>query len=195
MNVALRQVWTQDAFFAWAERQERRYEFDGFQPVGMTGGSANHNAITINVLTALRVRLRGQQPCRPFGLDAGVQTVGKAVRYPDALVTCSEFKGTDRLIPGVVVVFEVISSSSGQMDRIVKLREYGAVASIMRYVTVESAAMGLVVYSRLSGELPWSATALTKGDVLAMPEIGVEMAVEELYDGADLPPEPPDDGR
>jgi len=26
-------------FLAWEERQERRYEFDGFQPLTMTGGT------------------------------------------------------------------------------------------------------------------------------------------------------------
>ena len=102
---------------------------------------------------------------------------------------------TDRLIPGAVIVFEVISPSSGQVDRIITLKEYGAVPSISRYEVVESMTMGLLVYSRQSGELPWTATALTKGDVLAMPEIGVELPVEELYDRVDLPPEPPDEGR
>ena len=34
---------TRDQFFNWAEAQEERYEFDGFQPVAMTGGSLNHS--------------------------------------------------------------------------------------------------------------------------------------------------------
>lgn len=33
------------AFLEWEERQELRYEFDGFQPVAMTGGTAEHSAI------------------------------------------------------------------------------------------------------------------------------------------------------
>ena len=179
MNVALRQVWTQETFFAWAEKQERRYEFDGSQPVAMTGGNAVHSCLQRNILVALSVRLRGRQ-CQALGPDAGIETVSEAVRYPDALVTCTVFKGTDRLIPGAVVVFEVIGPSSGQMDRIIKLKEYGAVSSILRYVIAESTTPGLVVYSRHSGELPWTAMALVKGDVLSMPEIGVELPVEEL---------------
>ena len=39
MNVALRKPMTLEAFLAWEERQELRYEFDGFQPVAMTGGT------------------------------------------------------------------------------------------------------------------------------------------------------------
>jgi hypothetical protein len=45
MDVALQQPWTVEKFFAWAERQEGRYEFDGEQPVAMTGGSNRHAII------------------------------------------------------------------------------------------------------------------------------------------------------
>ena len=39
MNVSLRKPMTIDQFLAWEERQELRYEFDGLQPVAMTGGT------------------------------------------------------------------------------------------------------------------------------------------------------------
>jgi hypothetical protein len=45
MNVPLRRPWTQEQFFSWAEAQDIRYEFDGFQPVAKTGGNAGHSAI------------------------------------------------------------------------------------------------------------------------------------------------------
>lgn len=133
MSGAICKPWTQAEFFAWDGHNHGRYEFDGFQPVAMNGGTINHNLITQNVYSALRVRLRGGR-CRPMGRDVGVATAGDAVRYPDALVTCSDFVGTKLMAPGVVVVFEVLSPSSGRTDRIVKLREYAAVASIRRYV-------------------------------------------------------------
>jgi Uma2 family endonuclease len=186
MNVAIRKAWTQDAFFAWAERQEGRYEFDGFQPVAMTDGNAIHSGLHRNILVSLSNRLRGRA-CQALGPDAGLATMGRVVRYPDVLVTCSPFKGTDRLIPSVVVVFEVISPNSGELDRIVKLREYGTVASILRYVIVESTIMGLTVFSRTASTLAWTAEPVTKGETLSLPEIGVELPMDEIYDGVDLP--------
>jgi Uma2 family endonuclease len=112
----------------------------------MTGGSAGHSAIAINVQTALRTRLRGSG-CRPLGPDAGLETVDSAVRYPDALVTCSKFDLQDRKIPGVVV-FEVLSASTSRTDRLTKVREYAAVPSIRRYVVVESTSVGITVLER-----------------------------------------------
>ena len=175
---------TRDQFFDWAEAQDGRYEFDGFGPVAMTGGTANHNQIALNIHMALRLRLRGSG-CRPLGPDVGVATIGDTVRYPDGLVTCSPFQGTDRLIPGVVIVFEVISPSSGRVDRIVKVREYAAVPSIRRYIIVESAGAGLTVLTRAEAGQDWTLTTLTQEEILPLPEIGVEVPVAEIYEDVD----------
>ncbi len=187
MNGALRKrLMTREAFLDWAQAQEGRYEFDGFQPVAMTGGTANHSRMIGNLLFALKSRLRGTG-CEPLGPDAGVATNGDAVRYPDALVTCTKFAGKDRLIPGVVVVFEVLSPSSGRIDRIDKLREYRGVASIRRYVILEHSGAALTVFARPDGDADWTARPLTAEDVLPMPEIGIEVPVAEFYEGIDLP--------
>jgi len=119
MNVALQRPWTIEQFLNWAGAQDGRYEFDGVQPVAMTGGNARHNRVTTNIHAALRYRLRGT-PCAYYGPALGVQTIGSTVRYPDALVTCTKFPDTDRLAPDVRVVFEVLSPSSGRTDRIEK---------------------------------------------------------------------------
>jgi Uma2 family endonuclease len=186
---------TREEFLDWAAAQDLRYEFDGFQPVAMTGGTRNHSQIAQNISFALRIRLRGTG-CGPLGPDAGVATIGDAVRYPDALVTCTKGPGTDRVVPGVVAVFEVLSPTSGRTDRIEKLREYQAVPSIRRYVILEHTSVGLVVHSRLRGDDPWIATPLTDGDILHMPEIGIEIPVAEFYEGTDLlvPPDSADEG-
>jgi len=186
MSLTLRvPVMTRDQFFDWAEAQGARHEFDGFQPVAMTGGNLNHNQIALNIHAALRTRLKGG-PCRPFGMDAGVATIGDIVRYPDGVVTCVTSSGTDRLVPDPVIVFEVISPTSGHMDRIVKLAEYAAVASIRRYVIAESASMGLTVHERQAAGQRWTVAPAASGDRLLLPEIGLEIPVDELYDGVDL---------
>lgn len=180
---------SRQAFLDWAESQEERYEFDGFQPVAMTGGTINHSQMIGNLNMALRTRLRGG-PCRAIGPDVGVATVGEAVRYPDALVTCSKLDGAARLVSGVIVVFEVLSPSSGRTDRIDKLREYRAVASIRRYVILEYTSAAMTVFAR-EDDGDWIARALTSDDLMDLPEIGISIPVAELYENVDLPG-PPD---
>jgi len=189
MNVPFLKPWTQEQFFAWDGHQDGRHEFDGFRPVAMTGGTVNHAIITQNVAAALRGRLRGSG-CGAFGPDVGIETIGSAVRYPDALVTCAKVDGTALTVPGAVVVFEVLSPTSGRTDRIVKVREYAAVASVRRYVILESTSAGLQVFERATADEPWKALALTGDDTLHMPELGIEIPVAEFYEDVDFGGDP-----
>jgi Uma2 family endonuclease len=187
MSITLRTPrMSREEFFDWAQSQDIRYEFDGFQPVAMTGGTVNHSRITQNIHAALRACLRGG-PCEPLGTDAGVATTGDAVRYPDALVTCTKTPGSAHLVAGVVTVFEVLSPTSGRTDRIEKVREYRAVETIRRYVILEHTSAGLTVFERAGGNDAWTATTLIEGDVLRLPEIGIEIPVAEFYENVDLP--------
>lgn len=127
MNVAPMYPRTAEQFLAWASTRQCRYKFDGFQPVAMTGGTSCHSRITLNIHAASRARLRGT-PCLSFGLDRVVRTIGDAIHYSDALVTCAKFSGRDRLAPDIRVVFKL--SDSGRRDRIEKVREYVATSSI-----------------------------------------------------------------
>jgi Uma2 family endonuclease len=185
MNAPLRKPWTQDQFFAWASSQEGRYEFDGFQPVAMTGGAANYSVIMRNLHRALDRRLQGS-PCQYLGPDAGLATVETKVRYPDALITRSKFPGNVRTIPGVVAAFEIVSPGTSRIDRIVKVREYAAFPSIRRYVILESTTAGLTVFERQDTETSWRAITLTADDTLRIPELAIEIPLTELYADVDF---------
>ena len=187
MNVALRPPkMTREQFLDWASADGGRYEFDGARPVAMTGGSRNHNRIALALHRALFSRLQGGR-WEVLAQDAGLATVGNTVRYPDGLVAPMRAEGEARLISDALVVFEVLSPSSGQSDRIVKIRKYHAVASIRRYVILEYISMGLTVLTRENGGDDWTATTLSAGDILSMPEIGIAIPLAELYAGVDLP--------
>jgi Uma2 family endonuclease len=177
---------TRAAFLDWAGTQEIPYEFDGANHVALNGATIHHGRIRGGLHAALRARLIGGR-CELLGPQIGIATTGEAVRYPDALVTCTRTPGAARLVCDPVVVFEVLSPTSGRTDRIEKVREYHAVASILRYVILEHTSAALTVFERRGASDPWIATALTADEILAMPEIGIEIPVAELYQDVDLP--------
>ena len=179
---------TVEEFLAWERRQELRYEFDGIRAIAMTGGTVNHAAITDNVLFALRRRL--DAPCRAFTSNLKVLAGGN-VRYPDVVVTCSPVAGTADILPEPSVVFEILSPTTASVDRVTKNEEYRATASIQRYVMLEQTRVAATVFVR-SGE-NWTGTVVTGDATLAMPEIGVELPLSELYADVDLPPPDTDD--
>ena len=89
-------------------------------------------------------------------------------------------------MPDPVVIFEVISPTSGHVDRIVKVREYAAVDSIRRYVIVESASVGLTVHERQAAGQKWTVTTVMADDLLPLPELGVEIPLGEICEGVDF---------
>jgi hypothetical protein len=57
-------------------QQELKHEFDGFQPAAMTGLSAAHSRIQVNLLGLLFNALRSDR-CQPHGSDLKVQVAGR----------------------------------------------------------------------------------------------------------------------
>lgn len=168
-------------FLAWEETQELRWEFDGFAPVAMTGGTVAHDVIQANLVAALNSRLRGT-PCRAHGSSLKIEVAGR-IRYPDAFVACTPLRPRDTVRRDPVVVFEILSASTARTDRVEKMREYWDAPSIRRHLLIEQEAIGATAYVRDEGR--WSGRVLWPGDVLKLPEIGIELPLEDLYDGLD----------
>jgi Uma2 family endonuclease len=187
MNLALRKPVTLAEFLEWEERQPLRYEFDGVGPVAMTGGTRAHARIQRNLAFALTGRLRGS-PCEFLGSDLKFQVAEGHVRYPDGMVVCSPGEQKATVVYDPVVVFEVLSPSTSADDRIVKAREYQATPSVLRYVMLEQDRAGALVFIRSLDR--WTHEILIADSVLALPEIGVELPLAELYEGVDFEPTP-----
>lgn len=182
MSVALQKPMTLAEFLDWEERQELRYEFDGFQPVAMTGGTLRHEAIRVTLRALLYDRLRGHR-CRLWGPTTKIEVQGR-IRYPDAYVSCTPGSPNATIVPEPVVVFEILSAGTSRTDRIEKLREYQATPSIQRYVILEQDSVAATVFVRHGDD--WYASVLTEADVLRMAEIDIELALADIYVDAGL---------
>ena len=182
MNIAMRRPMTLEQFLAWEDRQELRYEFDGFRPIAMTGGTAVHAAIQRNVIFSLAGRLRGE-PCRPYGSKLKIAAAGR-IRYPDAFVVCTPVLNNAKVVAEPVVVFEVLSESTAREDIFAKNAEYRATPSIRRYIILEQTQAAAVVFAR-KGE-DWISEVVTDEGLLRMPEIGIDVPLSELYADIDL---------
>jgi Uma2 family endonuclease len=187
MSVALHRPITLAEFLSWEERQELRYEFDGFEPVAMTGGTIAHDRITFNLQKALDARLAGK-PCHPLGPNVKIIADGR-VRYPDAIVVCRPVSPTATVAADPVVVFEVLSEGSSETDLIDKNREYRATPSIQRYVVLQQTHKAAIIFVRR--EDGWLSEIVSGDDAsLDLPEIGIAVPLHEVYANAGLP-EPP----
>jgi Uma2 family endonuclease len=165
-----------DEFLDWERSQEERYEFDGIQPVAMTGGSRPHSRIGTRLVVALAGAVR---PCEVFGPDLKVLTTGR-VRYPDASVVCGVAPEDDSDLIEPTVVCEVVSPSTALTDRRVKAIEYAAVPSILAYLVLEQDRPEITVRRRSAA---WEAEIVTGVQAtLELREIGVRIAMSAIYD-------------
>jgi Uma2 family endonuclease len=176
MSVALRRSMSLEAFLDWEQRQELRWEFDGFEPVAMTGGAFAHAAIQANLLGILHDRLRGR-PCRAIGSDLKIEASG-SIRYPDAFVVCTPVPARSTLVTDPVVVFEILSPNTSSIDRVVKNEEYRDTPSIQRYVMLEQDRPAATVFSRAGDD--WVGHIISGDAILLMPEIGIEVPLADL---------------
>jgi len=124
-----------EAFEAWAERQDGRYELVRGRPVMMNQTSWNHSKITTNLLLAL-----GQAIDRKiFHIAAGdfaLQTGVDTVRLADIMITPSNRSAKDRRTDEAVVLIEVLSPSTTSEDFGPKQFEYLALPSLQAYILV-----------------------------------------------------------
>lgn len=169
-------------FLAWEAKQELKWEFDGFQPVAMTGVTDAHAAIQGNLITALNIRLRGRR-CYPRGPEVKVE-IGPKYRYPDAFVSCTRVAPNATIAAEPVVIFEILSESTAKTDRTTKLVEYQSLLSVQRYVLLEQDQALATVITRVGSD--WNIKVLNAVETLLMPEIDIEIAMAELYDGVEL---------
>jgi Uma2 family endonuclease len=183
MSIALQNSMTLDEFLAWEEKQQLRWEFDGSVPMAMTGGTAAHSAIQLNLYLAVGGRLRGQR-CRMYTADLKIH-VADSIRYPDGFVVCSPVSGPTLIVTDPVVVFEILSPSTAGVDFGVKNEEYRDTPSIQRYVMLAQDEQRATVFERIDDD--WVGHIMSGDVVLRMPEIGIEIPLAELYIGVQFP--------
>jgi Uma2 family endonuclease len=188
MTVAARQIdweaWSQSRFLAWVETQPEgsRYEFDGFRPIAMSPAAVGHNRIG-----RIRPRLPTGAPCDTYGPQDAIETVGGALREPDAFIACSRPHRTAVAVPAPIVVFEVVSPGPANRRRDEdKIDEYESVPSILRYVVVESDSRSFRAFWREPGEQAWHREAPDTAGPIHLPEFGIELTLDEVYAGVDF---------
>jgi Uma2 family endonuclease len=149
----------------------------------MTGGTQRHNIITMNILVALRAKLKNG-PCRPFALNGRVALQETdAGYYPDVVVDCGPYVGSALATSAPTVVFEVLSPSTRTKDFAEKVPDYRDTATIQQFVLVEPDERKLHVWTR--GEKGWRQSELgVASAALELPSLGISLTLDEIYEGA-----------
>jgi Uma2 family endonuclease len=166
---------------------EVRHEYVDGAVYAMAGASDDHNRIAGNIFAELRERLRGRR-CEPFMADMRAKmpaSFGPAYYYPDVLVACDPTDNAKYFRERPAVIFEVMSPETERTDRQEKTLAYQQIPSLTIYVLVEQDAVALTLLRR--ADPGWSTeTVQGRAAVLRLPEIGVEIPLELIYERTGL---------
>lgn len=135
-----RHHYTYEEYLAFETASDSKHEYFAGEIYAMAGGSARHSALAVRITTALdTARPAG---CTVFQSDMRLRVLatGRAT-YPDASMVCGAIEldpadPSGTTITNPVLLVEVLSPSTEEVDRSDKWRDYQRIASLQEYVLV-----------------------------------------------------------
>lgn len=154
----------------------------------MVGGTFAHATLCTNLVLVFGPRLRGGR-CRPVSSEGRVriETIDMAT-YPDFFVIRGERRGARDDADSTTnpaLVAEVLSPSTERFDRGRKRDAYFQLPTLRYYLLVCQDRARAELYTR-NEDGTWTWRGADEGDVLSLPDLGVELPIVELYEGVDL---------
>ena len=175
-----------EQYLAMEAESEIRHEYIDGEIWPMTGGTLNHDMITMNLTLALGPQL-ADTDCRLYSCNMRVRVSPTRYVYPDLSAVCGEAEtgnGTTTLLNPIFVV-EVTSPSSIERDRVSKVELYGALPSIQDYLILDQERVFAQCYSR--GERGWHLQQFDDlDDEIALEPLGCTLRLAQLYRGVIL---------
>ena len=180
---------TIDEYLRSEEHSKVRREYVDGHVFAMSGSTDAHNVICVNMVAKLHAHLRGTG-CRVYSNDMKVHVkAANSFYYPDIMVTCEPFAAKSVFKFSPVLIVEILSPSTRQIDRREKLVAYRKLESLQEYVVVHQHKALLEVYCKVAGN-QWQVKELRRSDELSLqslPRPPLRFLVDEIYESVDLP--------
>lgn len=177
--------YTVEEYFSILEKSKEKLEYHNGKIYAMAGGTSNHDAISVNMSTQLKIALKGKG-CQVYSSDQQVmsESTNRYV-YPDVSVACGnrEFadeKKTKLLNP--ILVVEVLSESTAVYDKNTKLHLYSKIPSFQEYVLINAEKVEVHTYFKEEKELWRISFASRMEDTIQLHSLGINISVAEIYD-------------
>ena len=176
--------YTLGEYFEFESKAEKKHEFFNGEIVECAYTSENHGRIVSNFVFLLQNCLRNTE-CDIFTVDRPVYVKEcNRVFYPDVLAVCGKreyYQHSQNVIATTnpVVSIEVISESTGERDRGLKLRCYRRLKSLNQYVIVEQDFINVEIYEKDETGRWISKIYEDENDVILIN--GCEIPLKEVY--------------
>ncbi|WP_207458305.1 Uma2 family endonuclease [Azospirillum sp. SYSU D00513] len=171
-----------DEFLLWEDGTTTRYELIDGVPVAMAPSHSAHQIIVGNAARHIGNALDARPPCR-VQPEAGILKPDSVRSFfqADLAVTCKPHAFREHAIPDPVLVMEVLSRSTMDHDRRIKLPVHRSIPSLREIVLVDSESLFVEVHRRLD-EARWQVDLLLEPEaILRLDSVGAGFPLSALY--------------
>ncbi|WP_168220376.1 Uma2 family endonuclease [Azospirillum thermophilum] len=185
-TLALKRM-TVDEFLLWDDGTGARHELIDGVPVAMAPSYGAHQIIAGNLAIEIGGALRKRPPCHVRS-EAGILKPNSVRNWfqADLAVTCTPHRHGQYETPDPVVVVEVLSHSTQDHDRKVKLPVYRSIPSVQEILLVHSELLYVELHRRVDGTRWLTELLVEEADLLRLESIAVEIPLAALYANVDL---------
>ena len=165
-------------FLDWDGGPKVRYQLLDGRPVAMAPVSGSHSIIAAKFAAALTSRL--PRPCY-VAVEVGVPSpLGNDTYFEaDLVVSCTPYDRAQRVIPAPVIIVEVLSPTTEEIDRGRKTRDYRQIDSVQAIVLVGSEQRHLEVWRRRGAK--WEIEDLIGDAALDLDLLGEAIPLALIY--------------
>lgn len=177
------QLMTEEEYLRFEERARIRHEYVAGHVFAMTGSTDAHNLICGNIFTEIHVHLRGG-PCRAYMNDMKARIQSRnSYYYPDIMVSCEAFESKSVFKDQPVLLIEILSPSTKQIDLREKLVAYQSIPSLKEYVVVHQDRQQIEVHRRTdSGSWEFELLSQEQNLVLrSLPDNPLALTFQAIY--------------
>ncbi len=181
--------YTTEQYLELEEKAEFRSEYRDGEIVPMTGGTTNHNKITLNLAASLKITLRGKK------YDLYMSDVRlwipryRQYTYPDVILIEGEpvYTGANTTtVMNPSLIAEVLSKSTQNYDQGDKFLYYRSIPEFKEYILIDQYNYRVMQYVK-TDEDKWLLTELEgKQKNLSLQTIDFQIQLSELYEQVDF---------
>jgi Uma2 family endonuclease len=169
-------------YFEGEQVSKIRHEFINGEVYAMAGASDIHHRISANLFIKLDSHLEDAE-CEAFMVDMKLKAGESDFYYPDVFVACDKSPESHFYREEPVLIIEVISPSTRQIDRREKLKVYQQIPSIKEYLIIEQEKVHIELHRR-QPDGNWLTHFYNKGDFdekIEFQSVGMEITLDEIY--------------
>lgn len=168
---------------------ETKSEYRNGLIIPVSGGTPNHNRITVNLSAALNFAFKGQA-YDVFTSDLRLWIPqARLYTYPDVMVVSGQLQfaeGRKDTITNPLIIAEVLSESTANYDRGEKFRLYRTIPTLQEYILISQTEMHIEQFAK-TADNKWILSEYDGQDtILTLNHIQFQVSLKDIYDKVDF---------